>query len=264
MLTFVIPVKSERVSSNWPKFSQLFERTLISVCNQTDTNFKVVVVCHEKPQVLFEHRSISYIYADFEPPITRLDETKESITKRREFDMGEKIKLGVVYAKEHFNTDYIMTVDSDDFVSNRLAEFINRSGNNEPGWYVKKGYIHLEGKNYLFLSRKFSFLCGSSIIVKPELIDYFFGVDAICHFDHKLIVLNDYIVLNEYPFAGGIYNMAKGENHYMSSTTVKSLNNHRGWFSKTGIIRIYNKMQNYSFRFITPRIRNEFSFNNSK
>lgn len=260
MLTFVIPVKSEKVSSNWSKFCLLFERTLISVCNQTDPNFKVVVVCHEIPQIAFTNSNVSYIHAAFEPPVPRTLETKESITKRREIDKGEKIKLGVVYAKKNFNTDYIMTVDSDDFVSNRLASYINNSGSGVNGWYIKKGYIHLEGKNYLFLSRKFNDLCGSSIVVKPEFIEYFYGTDAIFYFDHKLKVLNDNIPLYEFPFAGGIYSMSNGENHYMSFTTMKSLNNHRGWFSKDGILRIYNKIRNYSFRLITPRIQREFSF----
>lgn len=92
MLTFVIPVKSERVSSNWSKFCRLFERTLISVCNQTDTNFKVIVVCHEIPQIEFKHNNVCYLHADFEPPIPRQSESNESITKRREIDKGEKIK----------------------------------------------------------------------------------------------------------------------------------------------------------------------------
>ncbi|PKQ46787.1 glycosyltransferase family 2 protein [Confluentibacter flavum] len=260
MLTFVIPVKSEKVSSDWSQFCRLFERTLMSVCNQTDANFKVVVVCHELPPVGFKHNNIYYIHADFEPPVPRPSETKESITKRREIDKGEKIKLGVAYAKENFNTDYIMTVDSDDFISNRLAAYVNTSGNDVNGWHIKRGYIYLEGKNHLFLTRKFSDLCGSSIIVKPDLIEHFFGTDPIFYFDHKLKVLNNNIILSEFPFAGGIYSMANGENHWMSFQTLKGLNNHTGWFSKQGINRIYRKLRNYSFRFLTPRIQKEFSF----
>lgn len=260
MLTFVIPVKSERVSSDWTKFCQLFERTLISVCNQTDRNFKVIAVCHETPKIEFNHQNISFLNVDFDPPIPRESEPRERITKRREIDKGEKIKLGVAYAKEHFNTDYIMTVDSDDFISNRIAAFVNNTGKNESGWYVKRGYIYLEGKNFLFSTQKFSDLCGSSIIVKPDLIKHFFGTDAVFYFDHKLKVLNGTIELAVFPIAGGIYSMSNGENHWMSLNTVKSLNNHSGWFSKQGVIRIYRKIQNYSIRFITPKLQKEFSF----
>lgn len=38
-----------------------------------------------------------------------------------------------------------MTVDSDDFISNRLAAYVNNSGNHLNGWYIKRGYIYLEG-----------------------------------------------------------------------------------------------------------------------
>lgn len=89
MLTFVIPVKSERVSSDWTKFCQLFERTLISVCNQTDRNFKVIAVCHETPKIEFNHQNISFLNVDFDPPIPRESEPRERITKRREIDKGE-------------------------------------------------------------------------------------------------------------------------------------------------------------------------------
>ncbi len=119
MLTFVVPVKSKRVTSDWLRFCKLFERTLISICNQTDTNFKVIAVCHEIPEIDFTHKNLHFIQADFEPPLPRATESKESLNKHREIDKGDKIKLGVAYAQVNFNTDYVMTVDSDDFISNQ-------------------------------------------------------------------------------------------------------------------------------------------------
>ncbi len=260
MLTFIVPIKSERVSGNWLEFCNLVERTFKSICNQTDQNFKLVAVCHEIPQIKFTHKNIHYLQVDFEPPVRRQSESDESINKRREIDKGEKLKLGAKYAEDNFNTDYVMTVDSDDYVSNRVAAHVNSSKGNVPGWYTKNGYLHFEGKSFLFATFKFSYLCGSSVIVKPKLLQYFFEVDPVLFFDHRLTVLDNHIKLRPLPFYGGIYSMANGENHLMHVSNIKKFNNHKGWLSSEGLKRIVTKLRNYRFRFITKTIRREFSF----
>lgn len=260
MLTFIVPVKSERVSGDWLEFCSLVERTFMSICNQTDQNFKLIAVCHEIPPINFRHKNIHYLQVDFEPPVRKENESNDSINKRREIDKGKKLKLGAQYAKKEFNTDYVMTVDSDDYISNRIAAYVNSSKENLPGWYIKNGYLHFEGKSFLFATFKFSYLCGSSVIVKPELLQYFFEVDPILYFDHRLTILNKHIELKPLPFYGGIYSMANGENHLMHVSNIKKFNNHKGWLSSEGLKRIIAKLKNYRFRFITKRIRNEFSF----
>ena len=67
-MIFIIPVKSAVISPSWHKFSKIFERTVRSVCQQTDQDFKVVVVCNEKPITDYEHPNIHYVYVDFPPP----------------------------------------------------------------------------------------------------------------------------------------------------------------------------------------------------
>ena len=261
MITFVIPVKSRKVSSDWSRFCLLLERTLISICNQTDTDFRVVAACHEIPEIKFKHKNLHFIQVAFEPPVFYGTESQEEVTKRREIDKGEKIKRAVAYAEREFDTDYIMTVDSDDCISNRIAEFVNKSGKNVPGWHIEKGYLHVQGqKLFLFTTSKFGSLCGSSVIVKPELMKHFYGVDPIFYFNHTLKVLNGNIVLRDFPFSGGIYCMANGENHFMSLQKAKSLNDHSEWMSLEGLKRLYRKIGNYGLRLITPKLRREFSF----
>jgi hypothetical protein len=67
VLVFVIPLKSARVSNSWERVTQLFERCVKSVCNQTSPNFHVIVVCHEKPKIEFTHSHLTYITVDFSP-----------------------------------------------------------------------------------------------------------------------------------------------------------------------------------------------------
>jgi hypothetical protein len=261
MLTFIVPVKSKEVSKDWSKFCNLFERTLISICSQTDTNYKVVVVCHEKPEISFRHDNVHYMTVDFEPPIKTSQINEDEANKLREIDKGKKLQLGAQFAKQRFDTDYVMTVDSDDFISNRIAGFVNKQNKTIPGWYVKNGYIFLKGKKFLLKTYKFNYLCGSSVIVKPDLLQHFFDVDSILYFDHRLKVLNETIKLRAFPFFGGIYSIANGENHLMHGKNIKKFNTHKDLLSLEGIKRLLAKIRNYSLILITRRTKQEFSFN---
>ena len=262
MLTFVIPVKSKSVASNWTKFCRLFESTLRSICNQTDSDFRVVVVCHEIPEINFTHPHVHYIHPDFDPPIKKGVSKKALLFKQR-IDKGDKIKLGVSYATEHFNTDFVMPVDSDDLISNKIAAYVNQTKEEPHGWYVRRGYLNFNWKNALVTTKKFSYLCGSSLIVKPDLIKYFFDEGKIdLYFNHQLTTLNSSIELTEFPFSAGIYNIGNGENIWMSFTKVKTLNNHGNWISPKNLKRLYTKIKNYRFRIITRGLRKEFNFYN--
>lgn len=75
MLVFIIPIKSARVSSSWELVSKLFERTIKSVCNQTIPDFRVIIVCHEKPNIKFEHSNVTYIEVDFPIPTLLINMT---------------------------------------------------------------------------------------------------------------------------------------------------------------------------------------------
>ncbi|MBT8181142.1 MAG: glycosyltransferase family 2 protein [Eudoraea sp.] len=260
MVTFVIPVKSKSVTSDWSNFSQLFERTLKSICNQTDSSFKVVAVCHEIPDISYSHENLHFIHPDFRPP------SKENIIPKeyylnQEMDKGNKIRLGVAYASRKFNTDYVMLVDSDDFVSNRIVEFVNNSENDIPGWYIRRGYLSFQWKYVLVVTKKFNWLCGSCVIVKPNLIEHFFDKSKIkVYFDHRLMTLDSDIELKKVPFYAGIYNIGNGENIFMSFKRVNKSNDHGNWISRQSLRRLYSKFRNYRFRFITPGIRKEFNF----
>jgi len=260
MLTFVVPVKSKLVTSDWDKFSQIFERTLKSICNQTDSNFKVVAVCHEIPDITFSHPNLHYVSVDFAPPVSNGFESSKSHYKAKEMDKGNKILKGVEYASNMFNTDYIMTVDSDDYVSKNISEFVNNSSGEIPGWYIKNGYIHVEGRKFLVKTFNFKYLCGSSIIVKPELVQYFIGVNSTFYFDHRLTILNSNITLQKVPFPAGIYDVGNGENINMSFQNVKKFSQDGNWISLAGFKRLFGRLKKYRFRFITPGLRKEFYF----
>ncbi len=53
------------------------------------------------------------------------------------------------------NASYIMTIDSDDCVSNKVCAFVSKNGTDSiSSWYFKKGCLYPEGKSYSYLNLK--------------------------------------------------------------------------------------------------------------
>jgi hypothetical protein len=60
MIGFVVPIKSKYVSRDWILDNHLLDRTMRSICAQTDQNFRLFIVCNEMPEVSFTHPHIVY------------------------------------------------------------------------------------------------------------------------------------------------------------------------------------------------------------
>lgn len=259
MLTFIIPVKSKKISNSWGYFSKLFERSIKSVCNQTSNNFRVVVVCHEKPDTNFEHPNLEFIYVDFPPPVLS-PETIEKHGGLKEEDKSKKILAGLEYIKK-YEQDYVMVVDADDCICNKIAAYVDTYKSDDiPGWYFKKGYLYREGSKVIFLNKEnFNDICGTCVIVKPNLINHIFKQMPHLQFFHQTIKLTDNKALKPFPIPGSIYSMANGENHHMSITKIKSLN-FKNPFSLTMIKNIIRKLKKYRGKTINASIKSEFGF----
>ena len=258
MVTFIIPVKSAQVSKSWSQFSKLFERTLKSVTNQTSQNFKVVVVCHEKPEINFEHANVEYIHVDFEVPQLKLA-PKEKHDGLKEEDKSNKILAGVAHA-EKFNSDYYMVVDADDCISNKIVSFIEENGDqNEVGWYISKGYFYREGDKIISLNKEnFNTLCGTCIIVRPKFFQGIFQYKPHLLYVHQTTEFEGGNKMQRLPFPGAIYSMANGENHYMSGGQMKNLAGGAifQWFN---LKRIFRRLRKYRLKTLNNHIKGEFS-----
>ena len=73
MIVYTISLKSKQVSVNWTHVCNLLERTLNSIYNQTDRDFKVVIVCHEKPDLELSYSNLIYYQVNFPPPVQSYD-----------------------------------------------------------------------------------------------------------------------------------------------------------------------------------------------
>lgn len=223
MLVFVVPLKSQQVSKSWDLVTQLFERCVKSLCNQTSAEYRVIVVCNERPKIEFNHPKITYIEVDFPPP-----NEPDSIT-RGHTDKGRKILKGLIDAQEFLPT-YTMAVDADDCVSKHLAEFVNQNHNCN-GWFINKGYKYQNNSDYVYIKRKdFYKICGTCNIIKyelnqfPENPEYNRGYGYYkFYIDHEKVretLMKKEIPLKPLPFPGAVYVVATGENLYYGTTKL--------------------------------------------
>jgi len=257
MLVFVIPLKSSQVSKDWDLVSQLFERCLKSVCNQTSDKFRVIVVCHEKPNIGFSHPYITYIEVDYPLPGQQLKELgleqevdwKGTEVFSRDIDKGRKLLNGLAYA-EKFSPSHVMVVDADDCVSKNIAKFVEQNPDCN-GWYIKKGYLYHENWQFLKVKFKdFNLICGSSVIIKYELYPLLFNK---YQYQHRKTLLDNEIALQPLPFRGAIYSVGNGENIFQTGERQSRR------FKKYGILSVIVYI--FRYRRLSNSVRNEFSFN---
>jgi hypothetical protein len=134
MINFVICVKHPDNCYSYKTTWQLLKNTLYSVCNQTDKNFKVLIVANKILDNFEDDKNIfnvEFIEVDFPPPPTAGKNHVRTGMKAIRFDRGSKyvralyhLSLNKSKEKEH-----VMFVDADDFISCNLAKYINENQN---------------------------------------------------------------------------------------------------------------------------------------
>ncbi|MGB7442675.1 MAG: hypothetical protein WA919_16550 [Coleofasciculaceae cyanobacterium] len=251
MLVFIVPLKSAKVSKSWKYVCQIFERCVRSICSQTDSNFRVVVVCHEKPNIQFNHPHLHYIEVDFPLP-------EDLGGKRR--DKAKKTIKGLMYARQ-FSPTHIMVADPDDCLSRHTADFTNQHPNST-GWFLDKGYVYQEKSPFIYYRKSnFHKWCGTCNIIRADLcplpdtnndypenlIRYYYSTN---HKNIEYTMSKEGNPLNRFPFIGAVYIVGHGENVYQ--TGFSSLHN-----ANRGKV-LFQIKEMLKFRPIIPSIRNEF------
>jgi hypothetical protein len=114
---------------------------------------------------------------------------------------------------------YLMLLDSDDLVSNRVAEFVKRRHNGR-GYVVDQGYIYDARLRRLSLTSEFDRACGSSVILylsSDDCRDDDFGwreyVGDTWHAAFRARSEELGRPLEPLPFPAAIYVTNNGENH---------------------------------------------------
>jgi len=248
MLVFIIPIKSPQISSSWELVSKLFERCVKSICNQTSTEFRVVVICNQRPETEFKHPHIIYIEVDFPVP-TWSDHTDFT---SRELDKSRKIFTALLYARQ-LNPSHIMFVDADDCVSKHLAEFVGHNLECS-GWVIDKGYEYHDGSRFIYRKKnRFHLKCGTAHVIRFDLVnppenltpddiawDYFYHQSIADTLDGRGVPLT-YL-----PFEGAVYITENKENiYYQKKRILKSFN-----FNHKKLLRFYGR---FFYEMLTSR-----------
>lgn len=217
MLFFAIPLRSRETTKNWENVCRVFRRTLDSAYAQTDGDFKVLVACHERPAFAGEYdERVEFLMSDQAVPRNQ----QEML-----LDKGYKISMMGRRIREH-GGGYVMILDADDLVSNRVAAFVNSQP--ECSGYVSRfGYIYYEGSRYMKMIRNPYRICGSCTIVhyrEDELPDRLpESLLDRSHIDRWLIRTSHRILpeklakmgrpLQNLPFPSTVYLRNTGDNH---------------------------------------------------
>lgn len=232
MLAFIVPLKSARVSQSWESVSTLVNHCLRSVLRQTTDQFRVIVVCHELPLDPIEHPNLTFIQVDDSLPEWDMPATMESEylhMQRKRIDGSRKKLVGILAARE-MGANYIMNVDADDFVSNRLAQFVLDSGDNKNGWYVNSGFEYVAEKYFFPIPMGFHKKCGTSHIINIRKFEEYSAADIpttngffLAHAGIVDKLEKEGYLLEPLPFPGAVYCMEHGENIYAVGSK------HRQW-----------------------------------
>ncbi|MEY3867398.1 MAG: hypothetical protein RLZZ338_1289 [Cyanobacteriota bacterium] len=261
MLVFIIPVKSKEIANSWEILSKLVERCVKSACNQTSSNFRVVVVCNEKPNIQFQHPHVYYVEVDFQVPIYH--ETEEERLKGYDYafyskeialknaDKARKILTGIDFSQQ-LQPSHIMVVDSDDCISKKLAEYVDQHQDCD-GWVFRKGYIYRENSKFIYMNTKtFNQTTGTSLIIKYALHKLLFENPD--WYNHSFNVLPG-ARLQPLPFVGAVYTIENGENILANKQITSQIINTN---LMQGIGSLIKKIFKYRLVFLSKSIMDEF------
>lgn len=179
MLAFILPFRPKSQSKDWQKDCALLEATIGSLLNQDSDNYKIFVVYSDTPDLPVLSAKVSLVHFDhsfveFEntPDVdSTLSETDKLIVARR-WDKCRKIFYGCKKAKED-GCQYIMSVDSDDLISNKLVSYIYKRilETDIPGFYITKGYLYRPpSKRIIRVDKNMQGFNGSTHILRSDLI----------------------------------------------------------------------------------------------
>lgn len=166
-ITFVIPVRHQDNAADWGKLKSNLTSTLASIACQTSADWKAVVVANRGADLPALPAQVEVCWVDFPP--NKLHEQgsadKETFYEAVRIDKGRRVLSGMLHAR---NMKYVMVVDDDDFVSNKLVAHAAAHAP-IPGWYIHEGYLWGDGDPAVYRYSGFSKLCGTSHIVDAAL-----------------------------------------------------------------------------------------------
>lgn len=224
MLYFVIPLRDAGTTANWRRVCLLLERTLASAAGQAQGRWRILLLCHTRPEGISLPQGCEVLPMSFAPPAITPQDDRDRRLWLMHTDKGRKLLHGLAVARADAGS-YVMFLDADDLVSCRLAQHVE-THTGAPGWYMETGYRMDERfRHFVYWRRSFYHECGSSYIIRsdlapcPERLDD--TLDLSDYYVRRYVVhayVKDDLAkrgtpLAPLPFRGAIYTF-NGENFY--------------------------------------------------
>ncbi len=158
---FGIPLRSRQTARDWDRVGRLFEATLNSVLAQSDPDFSVIVACHERPAATG--------FAD--PRVVTIELPPMPIVSSAEQMKDKRLKhMCIAAALRRMGGGFLMFVDADDLVSNRIVAHVRRHPDPH-GYIVDAGYEYDLATGLVRTAPRFDRLCGSCAVFNYSLPD---------------------------------------------------------------------------------------------
>ncbi|WP_457807657.1 hypothetical protein [Kushneria sp. EE4] len=157
---FGIPVRPRVTTKNWDTVCSNLQRTLYNLARQTLSDFRVLVACHEIPDIETYGLDIEFLIADYEPST---NEDGKYIG-----DKGKKKRLiNAALSASVQNDCYYMPLDADDLVHPELVEN-TLTDDNRRGYLIDSGFMYDLSQDSVALCEPQSFpfwtRCGSCAV----------------------------------------------------------------------------------------------------
>jgi hypothetical protein len=135
LLAFAVPLIARRRATDWDRVVADLQMTVASLLNQTDPNFRIMIGANDDVRgMLPRDRRIEIV--KFKEVRGPADETRK---QRADRDCGYKKSVLTGQGARH-RARFIMYVDADDLISNRLVEIV-RSIDHPSGYILRKGLV---------------------------------------------------------------------------------------------------------------------------
>ncbi|OCJ00230.1 galactosyl transferase [Rhizobium sp. AC27/96] len=230
LVTFIIPVRHQANSNDWPSLKSRLSQTIASISGQSNGDWRAVIVANEGADLPDLPPKFSVERVTFPPNLLHdiNGADREKVYDAFRLDKGRRVLAGMLSARD---TRFFMIVDDDDFVSAGIVEFAGKNSDAN-GWKIDRGYLWNEGGRLLLHHNDFANYCGTSLIIRSDLyrlpasfeeadIDYIKSMLG-SHVRIGKMLAEAGHPLASLPFRGAIYRVGHSGAHSKSSNLLRT------------------------------------------
>jgi hypothetical protein len=264
-LTFIIPVRHPENAHDWGLLKKMLFQTVLSVGAQESSSWEGLIVANrgsdlpDLPSDVREKWKIVWVDLPPNPLFLRGAQELEAFREAIRWDKGSRILSALRVASGKF----VMVVDDDDFVSRKLVSYVERNHQSN-GWFIGNGFLWGHGGNFLACQSSFSSLCGTSHIIRRDLLEVPSDIDSAdpayvkeIHGSHQFVrkwLDRRGCPLEMLPFRGAVYRIGHPNAWSRSRSFFRTFLFNRYVLSKPYelVVRLFR------IRLLTRKIRSEF------